>query len=493
MKKSNHQVTDNELSHEATKSTKRCSDTKRGFMFFVASWLSFILVLARGGFSKAAPEPGDEPEPTTRSIGVGPVFDGTKWTDAPAARLVPAFPGAEGFGMYARGGRAGRAMLVTNLNDAGPGSLREAIDADGPRTVLFRVSGTIELAKKLVIRNPFITIAGQSAPGDGICLAGYEVEIRTHDVIVRHLRVRPGDRNEGERDAMSIVGGDHVIADHCSTGWGNDETLSTTRSRYVTVQWCILAEALHNAGHHKGNHGYGSLIQGDGISYHHNLYAHNRSRNPRPASGLIDFVNNVIYNWNGHAGYAANNKQRLNYVANYLKAGPGTLSNREIAFWVGGPDTYVLARGNILEGVLDDPANDDQRKILDNRNGGNLVDAPHAVPTVKSTTAREAFDDVLKHAGATRPKRDAVDARVVDSVRRGTGGLIDSQTQVGGWPALASAPARVDSDSDGIPDEWESSHRLDPHDARDANLDRDADGYTNLEEFLNGTDPDVKD
>jgi pectate lyase len=377
-------------------------------------------------------------------------------------------------------------LFVDNLSDSGPGSLRAAVEAKGPRTVIFRVSGTIQLEKQLLIKQPFITIAGQTAPGDGICLANYEFYVATHDAIVRHLRCRPGNGKPGERDALTVRECETGIVDHCSASWAVDEVLSTTKSKNVTVQWCIISEALHDAGHHKGNHGYGGLIQCEGATYHHNLYAHNRSRNPRPGSGVIDFRNNVIYDWNGMAGYAEGNTHRLNYIANYLKAGPSTLDGAAIAFHTGKEKTFIHFAGNVLEGVV--APGEDDAKIVNVRNGGNVSPTPHEVPTVKTESAIEARDRVFKEAGAVLPKRDAVDARVVEQVRRGTGHQINTANDVGSWPELKSTPPAVDADQDGMPDAWEIAAKLNPIDPADRNADADADGYTNLEEFLNATD-----
>src|SRR3990172_5507517 len=244
-----------------------------------------------------------------------------------------AFPGAEGFGAFSQGGRGGRVLFVNNLNDDGAGSLREACRTKGPRIVVFRVGGIIELKSNLKITEPYITIAGQTAPGDGICLKNFTLWVKnTHDVVIRYIRSRPGDQMKVEQDAISIDTSKNVIIDHCSASWGTDETLSVTGKgcTNVTVQWCMITESLDNSVHHKGRHGYGSLFRLDGnVSVHHNLYAHNSSRNPRPGTygdvrrgGLLDFRNNVIYNWGVRAGYSAEDKITMNYIANYLKPGP---------------------------------------------------------------------------------------------------------------------------------------------------------------------------
>jgi len=414
-------------------------------------------------------------------------FDIAEGAPATTQAGVKAFPTAEGFGAVARGGREGRVLFVTNLNDEGPGSLREAVETRGPRTIVFRVGGTIRLKKRIEVREPFVTIAGQTAPGEGICLANYEFYIRTNDAVVRHLRVRPGDVSPGERDAITIRECDRVIVDHCSASWSIDELLSTTKAKNVTVQWCLITEALHNTHHHKGNHGFGSLIQCDGASYHHNLYAHNRSRNPRPASGLIDFRNNVIYDWDRMAGYAEDNQQRLNYIANWLAPGPSTNSGRETAFHTGKSKSTIYFRDNVLDGVVGD--GEDDRKIINVRNGGQVAQDEFSVAPVKTDTATAACQRVLEGAGATRPVRDVIDARVVDSVRQRSGRQIDSQNDVSGWVELKSGAAPADADDDGMPDVWEKQKGLNPADASDASADRNGDGYTNLEEYLNELAP----
>jgi pectate lyase len=423
------------------------------------------------------------------TIGIGVSVASAQPSAAPStAPSQLAFPTAEGFGAHSVGGRGGWVIFVTNLNDDGPGSLREAVSASGPRNVVFAVSGTIQLKTRLTISEPFLTIAGQTAPGDGICIAGQDTLIRTHDVIVRHMRFRPGDILPGEKDALSIVDGVNVIIDHCSATWSIDEALSTTKgSNNVTVQWTIIAEALHNSQHAKGNHGYGGIIQGQAITYHHNLYAHNRSRNPRPESGYSDFRNNVIYDWNGMAGYAEDNTFRFNYVGNYLKPGPGTQTNRDIAFHTGKTKAQMYASGNVLEGV-NKPGEDD-KQLIKVRNGGVMVDRPFDFPPIKMDPAEVAYQRVLEEVGATLPKRDAVDARIIASVRDGTGKLLDTQKEVGGWPELKSAPAPEDADRDGLPDAWEAQHQLDSTNPADQSMDADGDGYTNLEEYFNNTDP----
>lgn len=421
----------------------------------------------------------------------------------PAYAQTKAFPGAEGFGSWSEGGRGGQVLFVTNLNDHGPGSLRTAVESPGPRIIIFRISGSIELESPLVITEPFITIAGQTAPGDGVCIKNYGTTVRnTHDVVIRYLRFRPGDVMARELDALSVYQSQNVMIDNCSASWSTDETLSVTGegTDSVTVQWCIISESLNNSVHSKGEHGYGSLIRVDGnLTFHHNLYAHHNSRNPRPGTYgemdrgcLLDFRNNVIYNWGTRAGYSAEDKATLNYVGNYLKPGPSTEEERKAyAFSIGGAATSLFVAGNSLEGYPGKTRDNwqliwipDQLTEADVR-----LPVPLTVAPVHTDPARTSYSQVLAEAGATLPTRDAVDSRVIRQVQTGTGEIIDSQREVGGWPGYHSEKPPVDSDSDGMPDEWENTYDLDSRDPEDTRQDRDGDGYTNIEEYLNGTDP----
>ncbi len=420
-----------------------------------------------------------------------------------------AFPGAEGFGAYSRGGRGGEVIYVTNLDDHGKGSLRWAVEQSGPRTIVFAVSGTIELKKRLDIENPFLTIAGQTAPGDGICLKAQSVKILTHDVIIRYIRVRPGDGNFNEggtnqgKDAIDISAGEDIIVDHCSASWSLDEALSaSTRNpslNRVTVQWCFITEGLN-----VDNHGYGSLIRGTGgakYSYLHNLYANNYGRNPRPGNYdsnpydkdpeglLLDFRNNVIYNWGGtHAGY--NNDSisvtRLNYVGNYLIPGPDSKLTG-IAYSTGSPYDRSYFAGNWYNDNL--PA--DQWSLVKFRKEWteeNVMNYKQSIPfetgAVTTEDAKSAYRQVLNNGGATLPKRDEVDNRIVTDVKKRTGRIIKSQEDVGGWPILISAPAPADADQDGMPDIWETKNGLNPKNADDRNKIGE-EGYTMLENYLN--------
>jgi pectate lyase len=407
-----------------------------------------------------------------------------------------AFPGAEGFGANATGGRGGDVYYVTTLQDSGKGSLRDGLNTakKGPRTILFKVSGTIHLADDLTVKWPNITIAGQSAPGDGICLADSAFTIDASDVIVRHLRVRLGTKYKRAEDAITITGGTNIIVDHCSASWSVDETFSVVQqAQNVTVQWCYITESLNQSVHTKGAHGFGSLIRprrDASYTFHHNLYAHHSSRNPRPGTYnektlRLDFRNNVIYDWGFKAGYDnfTNEFVELNYVNNYLIAGPST-TVFTAAFESSGVNTHIFQSGNFFDVNTNGLANGADTGWAMFK--GDLVkqEKPFAAPAVKTDSAPSALARVLDRAGALPWRRDPVDARVTGTVRKQTGRIINSTDDVGGWPELKSSPAPLDSDDDGMPDEWEISHGLNPKLA-DNNADRDKDGYTNLEEYLN--------
>jgi pectate lyase len=423
--------------------------------------------------------------------------------DVPQPAGIPAFPGAQGFGAFAQGGRGGKVYHVTTLEDRGPGSLREAVEAEGPRIVVFDVSGTIRLAKNLEVTHPFLTIAGQTAPGDGICLRDATLGVSADHVVIRFLRSRLGDQGEAG-DAISIGSGHHIIIDHCSASWSLDEVLSSSTGApqlsEITVQWCFITEALNPQ-----NHGFGSLIRGCHgacYSYHHNLYAHNRGRNPRPGNYdqqnphekdpnglLLDFRNNVIYNWEGsHAGYNADEESvtHLNYVGNYLITGVNSKATG-IAYQEG--STYN--QGYFADNWYNHYSSRDPWSLVDFRGwtaaqiAAYKQSAPFATGPIVTQKAPEAYQAVLQYGGACLPQRDAVDRRIVEEVTSGKGHIINSQAEVGGWPELASAPALRDTDGDGMPDAWERQHDLNPRDAADGPQDRNGDGYTNVEEYLN--------
>ena len=418
-----------------------------------------------------------------------------------------AFPGAEGFGAHAEGGRGGDVYTVTNTNDAGAGSLREGIaTAIGPRTILFAVSGIIDLESKLKVDSDYITIAGQTAPGDGICLRNYPLIIQADHVIVRYIRSRLGTGAQQQSDAISITDGSNIILDHCSASWSVDETLSAQSERVdlLTVQWCMVTESLTNSIHEKGNHGFGGIIGALRQSYHHNLFAHHTTRNPKVSwrrHGEVDFRNNIIYNWGFNSHYDGS-VSAMNWVNNYMKSGPGTKSDvRDRIFEIYNRDeapdaaTYegqLYATGNYVWGYPGVTA--DNWSGIDYGPGANellnRVDREFDYPAISPQTAEDAYGQVLPGAGASLA-RDRIDARIVAEVMagtstHGTNGHIDSPADVGGWPEYNSLVAPVDGDLDGMPDSWETANGLNPGlDSDRNNHDLDAD-YTNLEVYLNG-------
>ena len=410
-------------------------------------------------------------------------------------QIIPAFPGAEGFGADTPGGRGGTVWLVTTLEDYGEGeaaidgSLRQAIEAEGARMILFRVAGYIDLKRPLVIGNPYLTIAGQSAPGDGVAIRNYGIVVEAPHVVMRYLRVWPGDVSGEELDAIDIRAG-YVVVDHCSVGWGTDEVLSVTGgATNVTIQYTLIAESLNESVHHKGAHGYGTLIDlADSVTIHHTVYALHRSRNPRPKDALLDFRHNLIYGWGDAAGYNIDDRTRLNYVGNHLH--PLAFSRHAgIGFHFGGGDSRVFAQGNTLDGAEVNRQRDLFHMVPEDIDIASiLVDEPFVTPDVTSRDGN-LVDYLLDEVGAVLPRRDGIDRRIIRAIRSGEGRIIDSQFEVGGWPRLEAAEAPLDSDGDGMPDGWEIAHGLDPHDPSDASEDPDSDGYTNLEEYLNGTDP----
>ena len=422
---------------------------------------------------------------------------------------VPAFPGAEGFGAMVTGGRGGSVIEVTNLNNHGPGSLRAAIQASGARTVVFRVSGTIELTSELRIDNDNITIAGQTAPGEGICLKNFPLKISADNVIIRFIRSRHGDLAGSQDDAMGASEQENIIIDHCSMSWSVDECASFYDNKNFTLQYCILSESLWRSIHDKGDHGYGGIWGGQGATFHHNLLAHHTSRTPRfngsrysgqPELELVDHRNNVIYNWGFNSCYGGEAGNH-NMVANYYKYGPATsVSKRDR---IVDPDanengygTYYIA-GNVTHGYpattednwrgVDGVASSTKEEIR--------LDEPLEAPGLTPHTAYEAFEHVVARAGAILPERDPIDTRIVHETVTGTAqyggaygdelGIIDSQETVGGWPALESSDPPADTDHDGMPDDWEDTMGLNKDDPADRNGDLDGDGYTNLEEYLN--------
>jgi len=349
----------------------------------------------------------------------------------------PAFPGAEGYGAVAQGGRGGRILYVDTLEDGGPGSLREAIGARGPRIVTFRVGGAIHLKKPLMIDEPFLTLTGEAAPGDGIELRNQTVYLHTHDVILRYLRVRPGEGDDGKNDddALTISGAARCIVDHCSFSWSTDEIVSIVHaSDLITIQWCFINEALNFR-----NHALGTVSGGERATWHHNLTAHNRSRNPRLSfPSRTDFRNNVIYDWGGATGYGE--CESLNYVANYLKPGPTTTQHPPLFFsdYLAPKSAYFA--GNVIEGYPES-ASDNWRAVVGWEGHDSKVSEPFAAPPVQTDPAPVAFERVLQQAGATLPHRDAVDARVVEETLHGAGRVIEHIQDVGGYSKLKAGPS----------------------------------------------------
>jgi len=432
-----------------------------------------------------------------------------------AQSSLKAFPEAEGYGAFAKGGRGNgdqttRIFVISNLNDRGSGSLRECVQANGPRFCIFKVSGYIWLDSPLEITKPYITIAGQTAPGDGVTVGRYPLIVKTNDVVVRYMRFRLSDWQcqfgESEDDALTIEGTENIIIDHCSTSWGTDETLSLSQDddlgviNNVTVQWTFITESLNYSCQYKDGkiveHGYGSIIGGDmrnnhRVSFHHNLFAHHKSRNPRfsgkddhEPGPVIDFRNNLIYNWQTRTGYSSSDEfPRINYIGNYLKPGPSTLTNGNNAINSGGSGTKVYLDGNYFE----EQGGYVGWEIVNGQ--FTRMNSPLFPPSISMDDAQSAKDKVLNQAGAVLPARDEVDNRIVNEVRNRGGRIINSQNQVGGWPNLSSASPSPDADGDGMPDHWEDKYGLNKNNSNDNVIDSDGDGYLNIEEYINGTAP----
>jgi len=450
----------------------------------------------------------------------------------PSYKEVLAFPTAEGYGKNTVGGRGGDVYEVTNLNDSGPGSLRAAIEAKGPRTVVFKVSGTIDLKSNLRISNPYITIAGQTAPGDGICLKRYQLQITADQVIIRHIRVRPGSETGLSLDAIGGEGCHNLILDHVSASWSIDECMSIYRCHNVTIQWCLIAESLYHSTHTSGgNHGFGGIWGSDKSTYHHNLLAHHTSRNPRfsPGTGYNDYRNNVIYNWAYNSCYGgekvsdAEYAEKLDYfivnmVGNYYKPGPATRPG-ETTYRIANPSFDPEKEINGKWYVSDNFMEGNAKVTADNWDGGIQIGAgsqylsqlrlsePWNAMKINQESAKEAFKSVMNSVGAggNLNKRDAVDSHIINDVKTGTAtyegtgykeygrdipdrskkcGIIDSPADVGGWPELKSTTVPIDSDHDGIPDEFEIKYGLDPTNKADGRA-LASNGYTNLENYLN--------
>lgn len=436
-----------------------------------------------------------------------------------------AFPGAEGFGKYASGGRGGKVAAVTNLNDSGEGSFRYALEQfpGEPVTVIFKVSGIIELRSSLVIKRSNITIAGQTAPGDGICLKGHSFILNgagqggnKGNIIIRFIRSRPGGTLKTGLYGFNMENCHNVIIDHCSFSWANEECAAMYDTKNTTVQWSIVSEGLYNAGHAKGYRSYGGVWGGQYASYHHNLIAHQNNRTVRfngsrahDTIALVDYRNNVIYNWgSANAPYGGDMKipggiSKVNIVNNYYLPGPATSFTVKFmhALYAGAASTgtgqWYLA-GNIMEGSKHLTKNNWKGLDLSELPAADRSKARSSSPfevTIKlpEESAKDAFESVLANAGASLPERDAVDKRIVNEAKTKTAsgmgmlgkpGIIDTPSAVGGWPVYKTIAAPVDTDSDGMPDDWEKKNKLDTNNPNDRNL-IGKDGYTMLEEYLN--------
>jgi len=419
---------------------------------------------------------------------------------------LPVTPFAEGFGTDTPAGRGGKMIEVTTLADNGPGSLRAALNDPDPRIIVFRVGGTIELKEAIFIDHPFVTVAGQTAVGGGICIKNAGIVITTHDVLIQHLRIRPGNEGDVEpdtNDAVAILGkhgsvrgAHHIVLDHISASWAEDETISIWYGAHdITISWSIISEALDKSRHRKGRHSAGLLI-GDSsynVSVHHCLLVHNGFRNPLIIKGgTHDFVNNVVYNWGVLCAEIVDydSNSFLNFVGNFFLPGPSTETGPfEILIGqeTGTPKIYV--KDNIGP-RRPDSATDDWAVVKDGWGPETRAAEIYrsairfAVPPITASSAPVAYEEVLASAGATLPMRDSVDKRIVADVRNITGKIIDSPAEVGGYPELAPGMPPADSDHDGMPDNWEMNHGLDPNDPSDASSDLDGDGYTNVEEYL---------
>lgn len=434
--------------------------------------------------------------------------------------LVAACRHIEGGGAAVTGGDGGTIYRVSRLDDVldpntglpQAGTLRYAINQTGVRRVIFTVSGTIHLNSELRIKTGSITIDGQTAPGEGICIADYPLIINASNVIVRFLRVRLGDVSNTESDAVSVNNANGVVLDHLSCSWSVDECVSCYGNTDFTMQYCIVSESLKESIHGKGNHGYGGIWGGKNASFHHNLLAHHDSRNPRfdhdyvdtKCAGPIDYVNNVVYNWGGNSAYGGEGSSKgaggrhINYVNNYYKSGPSTPSSRKTRLLdptvscsncldhPGGtliPGKFWLT-GNYMFGSAEVTADNWKGST---QTGSNVKASARwtdgLTVLANEQTAEAAYETVLAKAGCSL-HRDVIDTRIINDVREGTGKLINTQSEVGGWPELQTADKPTDTDYDGIPDEWETQFGLDPKDPLDARAITLVTGFTNLEVYV---------
>lgn len=443
---------------------------------------------------------------------------------------LPAFPGADGYGRYVTGGRGGKILHVTNLNDSGEGSLRWAVTQSGARTVVFDVSGTIELKSRLSIKNDNITIAGQTAPGDGICIKNYNVNISANNVIVRYIRCRMGDECATEDDAMTGTNRTGVIVDHCSMSWSTDECASFYGNKEFTLQWCLISESLNTSVHGKGSHGYGGIWGGEGATFHHNLIAHHKSRTPRlcgsrytgrPDDERVDLRNNVFYNWGPTNGGYAGEGGSYNFVNNYYKPGPSTATKNSLVHRIFSPNPddgsntnaagvwgQFYVDGNYFDPTCPDLSSTALNNIAqvnaNNRDGihptttapANLhAYTPFEVAAINQHSAAKAYEKVLMHVGASY-MRDAIDLRIITETATGTytyegskgstKGIIDSQADTEGYITYKQTARLRDTDNDGIPNAWETANGLNPKSAADATKEfPNGGGYTAIEVYIN--------
>lgn len=471
------------------------------------------------------------------------------WASKPEDLLkntIPAFPGAEGGGAYTAGGRGGKVIVVTSLADEGPGTLREACETGGARIIVFNISGVIRLNSPINVRAPYVTIAGQTAPGDGVCVTGGSFLIDTHDVVIRHMRFRRGMQDVAFRD--DALGGNavgNIIIDHCSASWGLDENMSIYRHVYnraadgyglklptvnITIQNSVFSEALDAY-----NHAFGATIGGHNSMFCRNLFASNISRNCSVGMhGGFNLVNNVIFNWWNRSVDGGDDGSLFNIINNYYKPGPITPLDKPISYRILKPEARrdknlpvlfgkAYVNGNIVDGNSKVTKNnwDGGVQVLDGADAGEhmaniKVDQPFEMPSVSIMDAKDAYQFVLSNVGANFPRRDAVDARIVKTVKTGKAiyvenapeftspfvkrrlpadsyklGIITDIRQVGGLPEYKGG-TYLDTDGDGMPDAWEKANRLNPNNPSDATLDCNGDGYTNIEKFINGMDTQKK-
>lgn len=432
------------------------------------------------------------------------------------ARL--AFPTAMGYGRFARGGRGGRVVEVTNLDNDGPGSLRHALETEkGPRTVVFRVGGVIPLDSKLIIPKDGgdVYIAGQTAPGDGICVTRFAMgPLGAEDVIIRHIRLRVGDYAQDAMDGMGMASCDHCIIDHCSISWSVDEAYSSRSAKNITYQRNLVSEALNNSVHFNGTHSFAASISGKYGSFLYNLHAHCAGRNWSLAGGLeqdaktyggyVEIINNVVYNWRHRT--TDGGVRRLNFVNNFYKGGPASEHWQLVSIDGDEIGTGDMQKGyvsgnkmiNASGSVICNPGEDNWRVCGSEYSSVNEVrsNSPLFPLSIDPVSADEAYKSVTDDVGATRPAIDAIDKRILKEVKDGsytyTGskdryrGILDSQNDAGGYPTMSGGTPPADSDHDGMPDDWETEHGLDPDNADDRNnTNHSTDEYTNLEMYLN--------